>query len=320
MEETKTVVNNINEEILLEYLRGNLDPEKTHSVLEWIESDDANLEAFSQIKAIYNYLNMKGKLTKYEFHKALRRMNDAIDAEKPVLLRKRVQRIIATITSSLTVIVLCVLGIVHFADAASTFCIDTNNGKATNILLEDGTQVWLSPYSSISLNKKTFSRNREVSFEGEAVFDVTSNPSNPFIVKTDKVSIKVLGTEFKVRSYSTEDYSETTLARGLVELNTGSGVIALSPGQKVTVAGDKLKVEQVDCSEVEMMTYGIVSIVNASLERIIAHLEEDFGVSLQLVTKVQKDELYTFNYTVSSDISDIIVMLETIAGVSLEIK
>lgn len=314
------MANKINEEILLEYLRGNLNPEKTHSVLEWIESDDANLEAFSQIKAVYNYLNMRGKLNKYEFHKALRRLNDALDEEKPVLLRKRVQRIIATITSSLTVIIFCIIGIIHFADAASTFSIDTNNGKATNILLEDGTQVWLSPYSSIRLNKKTFSRCREVAFEGEAVFDVTTNPSNPFIVETDKISIKVLGTEFKVRSYSTEDYSETTLARGLVELNTGSGVIALTPGQKVTVSGERLKVEQVDCREVEMMTYGIVSIVNASLERIISHLEEDFGVSLQLATKIQKDDLYTFNYTVSSDISDVILMLETIAGVDIEIK
>lgn len=317
---TDIVANNINEEVLLEYLRGNLDSEKTHSVLEWIESDDANLEAFSQIKAIYSYLGMKGKLNKYEFHRALRRLNDALDAEKPILQRKRVQRIIATVTSSLAVIVFCIFGIIHFADAASTFCIDTNNGKATNILLEDGTQVWLSPYSSISLNKKTFSRNREVAFEGEAVFDVTSNPSNPFIVNTNKISIKVLGTEFKVRSYSSEDYSETTLARGLVELNTGSGVVALSPGQKVTVAGARLKVEQVDCQELEMMTYGIVSIVNASLERIITHLEEDFGVSLHLDTKSQKDDLYTFNYTMSSDISDVIVMLETIAGVNIEIK
>ena len=78
--------------------------------------------------------------------------------------------------------------------------------------------------------------------------------------------------------------------------------------------------EQVDCREVEMMNYGIVSIVNASLERLISHLEEDFGVSLQLVTKVQKDDLYTFNYTISSDISDVILMLETIAGVNIEIK
>ena len=159
------MTNNFNEGILFEYLRGNLDAEKTNSILEWIESDKANLEAFSQIKAIYNYLHMEGKLSKYEFHKALRRLNDALDAEKPVLQRKRVHRIIASFTSLSAVVALCVIGVIHFSASVLTFSIDTNDGKATNILLEDGTQVWLSPYSSLCLNRKTFSQNRKVDFE-----------------------------------------------------------------------------------------------------------------------------------------------------------
>ncbi len=314
------MANNISEEILLDYLRGNLDSEKSRSVLEWIESDKSHIEAFSQIKAVYNYLDMQGKLTKYEFHKALQRLNDALDAEKPVLKRKSVQRVIATILSSLTIIAICVVGILHYSRAISVYSIDTDNGKAQNVLLEDGTQVWLSPHSSLSFNKKHFSQDRKVDFEGEAVFNVASNPAKPFTVHTSKISIRVLGTEFKVRSYSSEDYSETTLAKGVVELNTGSGIVAMSPGQKVTASGGKIKIEQVNCDDVVMMTYGIVSIVNAPLESIITHLEEDFDVKLKLANKAQKDELYTFNYTVSSDIEDVIVMLETISGVSIEIS
>lgn len=311
---------NISEEILLDYLRGNLDSEKSRSVLEWIESDKSHLEAFSQIKAVYNYLDMQGKLTKYEFHKALQRLNDTLDAEKPIRKRKRIQQVIATILSSLTVIAICVVGILHYRNAFSTYSIDTNNGKAQNVLLEDGTQVWLSPHSSLSFNKKHFNQERRVDFEGEAVFDVASNPAKPFTVNTSKISIRVLGTEFKVRSYSSENYSETTLARGAVELNTGSGIVAMSPGQKATVSGGKLKIEQVNCDDVEMMTYGIVSIVNAPLESIITHLEEDFDVTLKLANKTQRDELYTFNYTISSDIDDVILMLETISGVTIEIS
>lgn len=314
------MANNISEEILLDYLRGNLDSEKSRSVLEWIESDKSHLEAFSQIKAVYNYLDMQGKLTKYEFHKALQRLNDALDAEKPIFKHKRIQRVIATIMSSLTVIAICAVGILYYSKTISTYSIDTNNGKAQNVLLEDGTQVWLSPYSSLSFNKKHFGQERKVDFEGEAVFDVASNPAKPFTVNTSKISIRVLGTEFKVRSYTSEDYSETTLARGAVELQTGSSIVALSPGQKATISGGKLKIEQVNCDDVEMLTYGIVSIVNAPLESIIKHLEEGFNVTLKLANKTQKDELYTFNYTVSSDIEDVIVMLETISGVTIEIS
>src|SRR5690606_22071977 len=88
-------------------------------------------------------------------------------------------------------------------------------GQKSVMLLEDGTKVWLNADS-----KLTYSRNfaqgdlREVFLDGEAFFEVVSNPQKPFVVHTSALNIKVLGTSFNVKSYSDDSRIETTLVEG----------------------------------------------------------------------------------------------------------
>ena len=92
-------------------------------------------------------------------------------------------------------------------------------GVRKEIKLPDGTVVQLNSDSRISydMDMKN-SATRNVQLTGEAFFKVAHNKSKPFIVKTDKVSIKVLGTEFNLRDYPGDVESETTLMKGSVEL------------------------------------------------------------------------------------------------------
>jgi ferric-dicitrate binding protein FerR (iron transport regulator) len=99
----------------------------------------------------------------------------------------------------------------------------TKNGSRTKISLPDGSQVWLNAGSKLDYNNNDFAKNtREVFLTGEAFFDVVKDPSHPFLVHTDNMQVKVLGTAFNVKAYPGERQTETSLIRGLVEVTIPS--------------------------------------------------------------------------------------------------
>jgi ferric-dicitrate binding protein FerR (iron transport regulator) len=127
--------------------------------------------------------------------------------------------------------------------------VSTRNGSKTKIQLPDGTQVWLNADSKIAYGNDFTGSYRQVSLKGEAFFDVVKDASRPFIIHTDAVDIKVLGTAFNVRSYSNEKVMETALIRGSIEVtlhqNPGKKII-LKPNEKLIVKNDSVVVPASD--------------------------------------------------------------------------
>ncbi len=115
----------------------------------------------------------------------------------------------------------------------------TNKGAKSTIFLQDGTKVILNADSKLRFPKSFSGDTREIYLTGEAFFDVTHNAAMPFIIHTDKMNIKVLGTEFNVKSYPEDSAYETTLIRGSIEVtlkDRPSDRIILKPKEKLIVA------------------------------------------------------------------------------------
>jgi ferric-dicitrate binding protein FerR (iron transport regulator) len=87
-----------------------------------------------------------------------------------------------------------------------------------HILLPDGTKVFLNASTKFRYPNEFNRTNREVYLDGEAYFDVTANKNSPFIVRTSKQKIRVLGTKFNVMDYAEDDFAITTLVSGKIEL------------------------------------------------------------------------------------------------------
>ncbi len=95
----------------------------------------------------------------------------------------------------------------------------TPKGGQYKLTLADGTKVWLNAASSITY-PTTFTKNtRKVTVTGEVYFEVAGNSSKPFIVKTYKDEIQVLGTQFNVNAYVDESTIKTSLIEGSVKVN-----------------------------------------------------------------------------------------------------
>ena len=108
-------------------------------------------------------------------------------------------------------------------------------GARTEIVLPDGSTVWLNAGSKIRYMNIFNRDNREIQLNGEAYFKVAKNADLPFDVKTGDLDIQALGTEFNVKSYDDEDIIETTLVEGKIAIQQGlkkKGTIYLEPHQQ----------------------------------------------------------------------------------------
>ncbi len=160
----------------------------------------------------------------------------------------------------------------------------TKKGSKSNLVLPDGTRVWLNADTKITYGKSFGEKLREVYLEGEAFFDVVKNPSVPFVVHTTTMDVKVLGTAFNVRSYADESSAQTSLIRGAVEIELKEAAdkkIQLRPDEKIIV--------RKEISDREHS--GAASGVAASPEILITHIKKSAADSAAMETLWVKNKL-----------------------------
>ncbi len=163
----------------------------------------------------------------------------------------------------------------------------TANGERTLISLEDGTRIWLNVASRIQYPEHfAGSATREVYLEGEAFFEVSGNKSKPFIVRTQAVQIRVLGTSFNVKSYDKEDEIQTTLVEGKLtveSIDDQPKVVTLAPNQVATYHKESKKIvlnNQADAAAHAGWKDGRLIFDNRPLAEIVLALERWYDVKI----------------------------------------
>jgi ferric-dicitrate binding protein FerR (iron transport regulator) len=126
-------------------------------------------------------------------------------------------------------------------------------GERKSFQLPDGSTVLMNGGSSIEVSKDFNATNREISLKGEAYFNVTHNAQKPFIIHTDNINVKVLGTEFDVKAYPEDNTTETILIRGSVEItlhDKPEEKIILKPRHKLIVQNESAPIKKTSDSTV----------------------------------------------------------------------
>lgn len=141
------------------------------------------------------------------------------------------------------------------ATGASRLTLATPKGGTYQVILPDGSKVWLNSASSLIYPSEFSDNVRVVELEGEAYFEVNERssaaggPANiPFIVKTRGQEVEVLGTQFNVSAYADDEEARTTLVEGQVNVTSigHDKPILLQPNQQATLKDGKLSIKAVD--------------------------------------------------------------------------
>lgn len=131
-------------------------------------------------------------------------------------------------------------------DEAKKIMLNVPRGGEFKIELEDGTEVWLNSESQLTYPEHFGEEERKVSVTGEAFFKVKRDVNRPFYVETDGQVVKVLGTEFNVKSYSEDGDVQTTLVSGSIALSRKgdeSKQLMLTPGHQSVFDKKELSVQ-----------------------------------------------------------------------------
>ena len=113
--------------------------------------------------------------------------------------------------------------------------INTPRGGQYQVVLQDGTKVWLNAASSLHFPTSFTGKNREVEVSGEAYFEIAANAKMPFFVKVNGMAVEVLGTKFNVNAYTDEPSIKTTLLEGSVRVRKNKEAAMLAPGQQASL-------------------------------------------------------------------------------------
>lgn len=117
--------------------------------------------------------------------------------------------------------------------APQYYTLDVPNGAEYNLVLPDGTKIFLNAGTTLRYPDRFVGDTREIALSGEAYLIVAKDAEHPFIVKTDDVKIQVLGTVFNVNSYPDGEWVRTTLVEGKVEAQCTNQSIMMEPGTQV---------------------------------------------------------------------------------------
>jgi ferric-dicitrate binding protein FerR (iron transport regulator) len=121
-------------------------------------------------------------------------------------------------------------------------------GEKSELMLSDGTRIWVNASSSIRFPGQFTAESRDIWLDGEAYFEVAGDRKHPFIVHTSELDVKVLGTKFNLKAYSDEDIIEATVVEGLVRIeshgafNIRKDEVLLRPNHKAIYLKKKGKV------------------------------------------------------------------------------
>lgn len=155
----------------------------------------------------------------------------------------------------------------------------TPQNATAEVTLPDGTIVTVNAGSRLVYPQTFRGSTREVELQGEAYFKVHHDASHPFIVKAGKISTKVLGTEFNVRTYSPKDV-HVTLLQGSVLVSSPSAAKRLKPGEDASLYGGVLTVRSVDTEEYTAWKDGDFYFDNVSLLTVAKEIGKWYNVSV----------------------------------------
>jgi len=167
----------------------------------------------------------------------------------------------------------------------------TGRGSQYQLILPDGSKVWLNAASSITYPTTFAGAERKVAVTGEAYFEIAGDKSHPFVVQNKEVSIQVLGTSFNVNTYDDEDALRTTLLEGSVKVVKDHNSSILHPGQQAILSRNNTPIKVIDHPDIdEVMAWknGVFRFNDATIESIMREMTRWYDVEVVYEARISQ--------------------------------
>lgn len=312
-------------------LEGDISPEEEQALNEWINISTTNKQVYFQIKELWYHkqdqTNNSQAIAAYD--KLINRIKFAEVAQSQTRVQQISFRINQFVKYAAILFFILSFGYLsyYFIEAESTnneFCtISVPKGNKSEVILSDGSKIWLNNNSKLVYPKKFNAKERRIELIGEAYFEIEKNEKVPFIVQTSDISIKVLGTKFNVSAYANDKFIETTLISGkvMVQSNDNPEIeTVLKPGESLTF--DKINNQSaVNEVDTEFYTYwmkGEFVFKDERFETLAKRIERIYNVEITFEDETLKDKTYTGDFKVDDNIYTILEIFKRSTTVPID--
>jgi ferric-dicitrate binding protein FerR (iron transport regulator) len=277
----------MDKKLLQQYVEGNVTAEEIEQVVDWLDASEEHVREFMAIHKLYDISLMnKPALEKPtfqpKFHIPLRKAGyELLKIAAVFLLIWAGMRLLNPPAPPETPMTYQTL----FVPA----------GQRAELTLPDSTKVWLNAKSQLIYPAHFEKGNREVTLNGEAYFHVTHKEKQPFIVKTGKMDIHVLGTEFNVIAYADHSVSEVALLKGRinVKLPGVAKTYIMKADENIRFRDGKLYTSLISDYEHFKWREGLICFHNETVGDMIEKLQVYYDVRIE----AKKTNLLKLRYT-----------------------
>ncbi|MEQ7801047.1 FecR domain-containing protein [Pedobacter sp. ASV1-7] len=198
--------------------------------------------------------------------------------------------------------------------------ISTPVGKNYQLILADGTRVWLNAMSSLRFPVSFVKEERDVELSGEGYFEVAKDKTKPFMVAAKNMKIQVLGTHFNVSAYSEDNIVEASLLEGAIKADNGTSSILLKPGQQAILRNGSanMKVQSFNSEEVTDWKNGYFIFRNEPIEEIMKKISRWYNIDVKY-QGIMSEEAFGGKYLKSNSLSELLSSLELTGTVKFKI-
>jgi len=199
----------------------------------------------------------------------------------------------------------------HHASSLADNVISTARGEQREVILPDGSHVWLNSASSIRWAVPFNEKERSVELSGEAFFDVQHAGKVPFLIHSGAITTTVLGTSFDVTAYPHQKNMTVSVQSGKVKVEAGSRLLAiLEKGRQVSVNADASSYQKdVDPLAIAAWRTGNLVYKDEMLEDIVADLQRVFKDSVEIKNASLRKTMITISLNKSRGIHDALEMI-----------
>lgn len=268
----------MDDELLIAYFKGEVSDEEAQQITEWIEAKIEHQRYYQQLCRLFE--------VSYWIEDIPEQTEVAFPKKTKALPWKHY------VISFMKVAAISVLGFaLHFflnwqktTHHELQHQIHVPTGQHVEIMLADGSKVWLNSGSTLTFPSKFNGKKRMVELDGEGFFEVKSDKEHPFIVSTSKYQVKAVGTSFNIYDYQDSPQFEAALLNGKVEVTTNakkSSVVILTPNQRAALCQGVLKVKPIENANNYLWRKGILYF-NEPLLEVFDKLQEYYDIEFQI--------------------------------------
>lgn len=314
------------------FLTGSLDA-KSHAVLrQWIKEKPEHREYFRNLVVVWKAAGIVSNADGFEMEKAIGKFNKDTETNHRIVVYRRM----LTISAIAIVFLLCGVSSLLFlwraermatevAEAYQEYIVEVPAGAKSQITFPDGSIAWLNAGSKVRYDSNFGKESRNIELCGEGYFEVNKNKELPFIVNTEKLTVRVLGTKFNLKSYEEDSEVKVTLKEGAVavgNLQIDTTQVILEPNQQLTYrkVDNMMRLDVVDATHIENWRDGAMSFDKVSLEEIAKELKRQYNIPIRIEDDKLKRIVYYSDFQKNVTIQKVMEILSSGNKFRYEIK